>query len=61
MAEEYTKDELAQWFESKAAATASGQIARNKIFGATDRAGSRTFAGKLYVFSYIPKIGRAHV
>ena len=55
MAEEYTTDELAEWFRSKASATASGQTARAKIFGATKRSYDTGLTGKLYVFKYDAK------
>lgn len=52
---EYTVDELAAWFESKASATASGQTARAKIFSANYRSHDTGFAGRLYVFKYDAK------
>jgi hypothetical protein len=54
MAEEYTKDELAKWFESKAFQTGS-QAARRKILNADDRHRDETFAGKLYFYRYDAK------
>lgn len=54
MAEEYTRDELAKWFETKAL-SASDTTARSKIFGATDRSSNITFVGRMYVFRYDAK------
>lgn len=54
MAQEYSNDELAEWFKTKALnATSDG--ARAKLFGATDRSRSKIFAGSLYVFKYDAK------
>lgn len=57
MAKEYTKDELAKWFESKATAAKSGGSARNKLFDAEERHTdpTREFVGNMYFFRYDPK------
>lgn len=56
MAQEYTKDELAEWFENLALTTKSG-AARNKLFSATERYSdiNSEFVGNLYFFRYDPK------
>mgnify|MGYP003343076996 CR=1 FL=1 len=54
MAKDYSNDELAAWFKSKASDT-SGQAARNRIFAANDRSWDSAFVGKLYVFKYDAK------
>ena len=53
MAEEYTKDELAKWFETKAA-RATDSEARRVLF-TSNRQTDNTFAGKLYVYKYDAK------
>jgi|688.fasta_scaffold247396_3 hypothetical protein len=54
MAEEYTKDQLTEWFEGKARALSPG-AARNVILGANTRKKDVTFVGKLYFFRYDAK------
>ncbi len=57
MAKQYTKDELAEWFEEKALSVRSGGTARNRLFDAearyTDTADE--FVGSMYFFRYDPK------
>lgn len=53
MAKEYSKDELNEWFKSKALQAAPSG-ARSKLFNST-RAGDDTFTGNLYFFKYDPK------
>lgn len=57
MAKEYTKDELAQWFEEKALSVKSGGSARNKILDAEERHTDQTreLVGNMYFFRYDPK------
>ena len=57
MAKEYTKDELAKWFEEKALSVKSGGAARNKILDAEERFSdvSNQFVGGMYFFRYDPK------
>lgn len=57
MAEEYTKDELAAWFEKKAASVKSGGTARNRLFSAEERHTDQTreFVGGMFFFRYDPK------
>lgn len=54
MAQEYTNDELAQWFKTKAM-SANDTKARAKLFSATKRQRSNTFAGKMYFYKYDAK------
>jgi len=54
MAKEYTKDELAHWFEEKAA-NAAGTTARRMILAAEERGVDVGIVGKLYVFRYQAK------
>ena len=56
MANEYTKDELAQWFEEKAD-TVKGGAARNRLLSADERFTnvSNEFVGGMYFFRYDPK------
>jgi hypothetical protein len=56
MAQEYTKDELADWFENLALTTKSG-VARNRLMAATERYAdiNSEFVGNLYFFRYDPK------
>ena len=58
MAKEYTKDELATWFEEKATSIKSGGSARNKLFDAEERHTDQTreFVGSMYFFRYDPKL-----
>ena len=58
MAKEYTKDELAKWFEEKATSIKSGGSARNKLFDAEERHTDQTreFVGSMYFFRYDPKL-----
>lgn len=57
MAKEYTKDELAQWFETKAASVKTGGAARNRLLDAEERHTDQTreFVGNVYFFRYDPK------
>lgn len=57
MAKEYTKDELAEWFESKALQAKTGS-ARNKLLDAEERHTDQTreFVGSVYFFRYDPKL-----
>ncbi len=57
MAKEYTKDELAQWFEEKALSVKNGGSARNRILDATERNAdiNNEFVGGMYFFRYDPK------
>jgi hypothetical protein len=57
MAKEYTKDELAEWFEQKAMAVKSGGAARNRLFSAGERHAdiNLEFVGGMYFFRYDPK------
>lgn len=57
MAKQYTKDELAEWFEQKALSVKSGGTARNVLFDAEDRYTdiSTEFVGSMYFFRYDPK------
>jgi hypothetical protein len=57
MAKEYTKDELAQWFEEKALTVKSGGSARNRILDAEERFTdiNNEFVGSMYFFRYDPK------
>lgn len=57
MAKEYTKDELATWFEEKAMSVRSGGAARNRLFSAGDRHAdiNNEFVGGMYFFRYDPK------
>lgn len=54
MEKEYTKDELAEWFQNKAM-QAGPQAARTKLLNAEDRQQDDTFAGKLYFYRYDAK------
>ena len=56
MAKEYTKDELAKWFEEKALSVKTG-TARNKILSAEERYAdiNNQFVGNMYFFRYDPK------
>jgi hypothetical protein len=56
MAKEYSKDELALWFEQKAAAARSGP-ARTALFGADSRHTNmhNGMVGNMYFFKYDPK------
>lgn len=54
MVKEYSNDDLAEWFRTKAA-TASDMEARKQLFGATDRQHDQTMAGKLYFYKYDAK------
>ena len=56
MAEKYTKDELAKWFEEKALLVKTGS-ARNKLFSAEERHAdiNNQFVGNMYFFRYDPK------
>ena len=56
MAKEYTKDELAKWFEEKALSAKTG-TARNKLLAADDRFAdiNNEFVGNMYFFRYDPK------
>ena len=54
MAKDYTDDELAEWFKTKAIYT-SGQQARNIIFSDNERSWDKALVGKLYVFKYDAK------
>jgi hypothetical protein len=56
MAKEYTKDELAKWFETKALSL-KGTSARNVLFDADTRhtEANKTFVGSMYFFRYDPK------
>lgn len=57
MAKEYTKDELAKWFEEKALAVKSGGTARNRLLDAEERHTdiNTEFVGGMYFFRYDPK------
>jgi hypothetical protein len=57
MAKEYTKDELAKWFEEKATSVKTGGAARNKLLDAEERHTDQTreFVGNRYFFRYDPK------
>ena len=57
MAKEYTKDELAQWFETKALSVKNGGAARNRLLDAEERFAdvSNQFVGSMYFFRYDPK------
>jgi hypothetical protein len=57
MTKEYSSDELAEWFKTKAL-NASSSVARNKLLRSESRfinQGS-TFVGNLYFFRYDPKL-----
>lgn len=56
MAKEYTKDELADWFATKAHNAKSG-AARNALLRASDRFSDidKQFVGSMYFFRYDPK------
>lgn len=56
MAKKYDKDELTEWFETKALA-ASSITARKTILNASNRStdGDSTFAGEIYFFKYDAK------
>ena len=56
MAKEYTKDELAKWFEEKALSVKTG-TARNKLLSADERYAdiNNQFVGNMYFFRYDPK------
>lgn len=56
MAKEYTKDELAEWFESKALSVKTG-TARNRLLSASGRYMdiNNEFVGGMYFFRYDPK------
>ena len=55
--EEYTKDELGKWFETKAMSLKSSGVIRNKILDASDRFAKPQleFVGNMYFFRYDPK------
>ena len=54
MAKEYSNDELAEWFRSKAQKVSAG-AARTAIFAADNRSTGVGVVGKLYVFNYEAK------
>ena len=54
MAKQYTKDELSEWLQGKAAKATPG-AARSKLFNATQREEPDVFTGNLYLFKYDPK------
>ena len=56
MAKDYTRDELAKWFEEKALSVKTG-AARNKLLSADDRYAdiNNQFVGNMYFFRYDPK------
>ena len=57
MAKEYTKDELAKWFEEKALKVKNAGSARNRLLDADERFAdvSNQFVGGMYFFRYDPK------
>ena len=54
MAKEYTKDELAEWFRTKASTAAAGP-ARRMLFNADERGTDRGVVGNLYFYRYHAK------
>lgn len=55
MAKNYTKDELATWFEEKASEV-SGDSARKELMNADSRYRPSAFVGNMYFFKYHPKL-----
>ena len=57
MAKQYSKEELAEWFEQKALAVRSGGSARNRLFRAEERYAdvNSEFVGGMYFYRYDPK------
>jgi hypothetical protein len=57
MAKQYSKEELADWFQEKALSVRSGGESRNRLFRADERYANVNgeFVGNMYFFRYDPK------